>query len=186
MTVDGLAEQFAVVDRRCTAHISATGGHAQRATIVVHWRAPDLATATDVDGEGPVAVHHIHHAVIDGGLRQLAHVVGETEGPERHQTLDVRLVDLLERTEHLQVVTGAEQGYVFRVLALIEQFIRRLRLHRRAASHQQQCEYFFHVSPLVNNLIIRATTRTSTPHHLPARSAPPCGRVNRRPAPTAQ
>ena len=137
MTVNSLAEQFAVVDGGRTAHISTTGGHAQRATIVTNGRAPNLTTGTDVDGEGPVAIHHIHHAVIDGGLRQLAHLVRETESPDRYQTLDVRLVDLLERTEHLHVVTGAKQGYVFRVLALIEQFIRRLRLHHRAATHQQ-------------------------------------------------
>jgi hypothetical protein len=57
----------------------------------------------------------------------------------RGVALDVRLVDLLERAVHLQVIAHAESRHVLRVLAVGEQFLRGLRKRRSARRIQQQC-----------------------------------------------
>ena len=146
--VDVLAEELAVVDGGGAAQIGARRRHAQRGAVVGHRRAPDLVAGRDVDGERPVAVHHVHHAVVDRRLRQLAHVVHEAQVPDRHQALDVRLVDLLERAAHLQVVAHAERGHVLRVLPVVRSAPPRSGRRRDAhQEHSNAARIFFMMIP---------------------------------------
>ena len=82
MRVQRLPKEFSLIDRRRAAHDRAGARNPQRKTIVIHGRAPDLPAGRDIDRERPVAVHHVHHTVVNRRLRQLAHVVGETEVPQ--------------------------------------------------------------------------------------------------------
>jgi hypothetical protein len=85
----------------------------------------------NVDGERPLAVDHIHDPVVNRRRRQFTLVVHETAGPDRHQALDVGLVDLLQRTVVLSVVPHALGGDVIRVLAVVDEFVGRLRQSQR-------------------------------------------------------
>lgn len=53
----------------------------------------------------------------------LAHIVGEAPVPHRHQPLDVRFVNLLERAVLLQVIAHAEIQHVVRALAVVDQIL---------------------------------------------------------------
>src|SRR6266699_989943 len=142
--VDRLAEELALVDRRRAPHERAAGRDAQRSALVLDGRAPDLPAGRDVDGEGPVAVDHVHDAVVDRRLRVLAHVVRQTEAPDRDQAPDVGLVDFLERAVHLQVVAHAEGGDVLGVLPVVEQLFGRLGPSEPAPGTQQCRQHFLH------------------------------------------
>ena len=69
----------------------------------------------------------VHDAVVDRRRGQLALVVHQARAPDRHQPLDVGFVDLLERAVALAVVAHALGGDVVGVLAVVDQFLRRLR-----------------------------------------------------------
>jgi hypothetical protein len=56
--------------------------------------APDLPACIDINGKAPLAVDHIHDAIVDGRLRQLAGIVHQAGIPDRHQALDIGFVDL--------------------------------------------------------------------------------------------
>src|SRR5207247_951993 len=144
--VDRLAKELALVDRRRASHERSAGRDAQRPALVLDGRAPDLPAGRDVDGEGPVAVDHVHDAVVDRRLRVLAHVVCQAEAPDGNQAPDVGLVDLLQRAVHLQVVAHAEGGDVFGVLAVVGQLLGRLGESEPApGTGTQQCrQYFLH------------------------------------------
>ena len=98
---------------------------------VLHRRAPDLPAGLDIDREGPLAVDGVDDAVVDRRRRELAQVVHQARAPHRHQPLDVRFVDLLERAVALAVETHALGQHVVRVLAVIVELFGRLR-HARA------------------------------------------------------
>ena len=105
-------------------------GGALHARFELHRRAPDLPAGLDVDGERPLAVDHVHDAVVDRRRRQLAQVVHQARAPDRHEALDVGLVDLLERAVALPVVAHALRGDVVGVLAVVDEFVGRLRQSR--------------------------------------------------------
>src|SRR5438309_9985571 len=151
--VDRLAKELALVDRRRASHERSAGRDSQRASFVLDGRAPYLPARRDVDGKGPVAVDHVHDAVVNGRLRVLAHVVREAEAPDRNQASYVGLVDLLERAVHLQVVAHAEGGDVFGVPPVAEQLLRRLGESEPAPGIQQCREYFLHDRPLLSALL---------------------------------
>jgi hypothetical protein len=115
-----------------------------RAAVVLHRRTPDRLPGGDIKGDSPAAVHHIHDAVVDGRLRKLAGVVAETGAPDRHQPLDVRLVDLAERTVLIEAVAHPEGGDVLAVLAVIDQLLRALRRRATAPRAEQRNQYLLH------------------------------------------
>src|SRR3989454_1405878 len=152
--VDRLAKELALVDRRRASHERSAGRDSQRASFVLDGRAPYLPARRDVDGKGPVAVDHVHDAVVNRRLRVLTHVVCEAEAPDRNQASDVGLVDLLERAVHLQVVAHAEGGDVFGVPPVVEQLLRRLGESGPApGTGTQHCrQYFLHNSSLITDV----------------------------------
>ncbi len=123
VVVDRHAVQLAVVDRRGAARDRVGALHLG---IDLHWRAPDLAAGFDVDGKRPLAVDHVHDAVVDRRRRQLAGLVHQARAPDRHQLFDVAPVDLLERAVALPVVAHALGGDVVGILPVADQFLGRL------------------------------------------------------------
>src|SRR3979490_960911 len=115
MVVDRHAKEFAVIDRRRASVES--GSPDPR--FESHRRAPDLPAGFNVDGEGPLAVNHIHDAVVNRWRRQLPLVVHEARAPDGHDPFDIGSIDLLERTVALSVVAHALGGDVFWVLAVV-------------------------------------------------------------------
>src|SRR5215813_13959607 len=98
MTINRLAKKFAIIDGRSPAHDDAGLTNPRRPALILNRRAPDRLAGGDIERNSPVAVHHVHNAVVDAGLRQLARVVGKARGPDRRQALDVRFVELIQRT----------------------------------------------------------------------------------------
>ena len=135
VVVDGDAEQFAAVDR---------GGAAGDRIGAFHLRidldrgAPDLAAGLDVDREGPLAVDHVHDAVVDRRRGQLARLVHQAGAPDGHQLLDGGPVDLLERAVALPAVAHALSGDVVRVPAVVDQVLGRLHRSGRRSDHQKR------------------------------------------------
>jgi hypothetical protein len=123
MIVDRHAKDFAVVDRR---RASIEGG-ARDARFDLDWCAPDLPSGFDVEGKGPLAVDHVHYAVVDGRLRQLALVIHEARAPDWHEPLHVGFIDLLQRAVAFSIVAHALGEDIFGVLAVVDEFVRRLR-----------------------------------------------------------
>jgi hypothetical protein len=75
---------------------------------------------------------------------ELAHVVREARAPYRHELFDVRLVDLLQRAVHLEVVAHAEGRDVVGVVRLVEQIVGGLSGRDAAPRAQRRGEYFLH------------------------------------------
>ena len=159
MVVDRDAKELAVVDRR-----RASRDRAKRRDLHARFdfdrRAPDLPAGFNVDGEGPLAVDHVHDAVVNGRRRQLTRIVHEARAPDRHEALDVGTVDLLERAVALPVVAHALGGDVFRVLAVVDEFVGRLG-QSRPRPDSQDCSQqpdFLHDRPrLVAHSMVSAT-----------------------------
>ena len=126
MVVDRDAKELAVVDgrrapvdrteiaTRCTPGSTSTGVR-QICLPVSH-----------VDGKRPLAVHDVHDAVVDRRRAQFAHVIHQARVPDRHEALDVRLVDLLKRAVVLAVVAHACGRHVVGVPAVVRKFGRGL------------------------------------------------------------
>src|SRR5262249_23172440 len=72
MRVQRLPKELSLVDGRRSAHDRTGGRNPQRRSIVIHGRAPDLPAGRDINRERPVAVHHVHHTVVNRWLRQFA------------------------------------------------------------------------------------------------------------------
>src|SRR5262249_19277298 len=123
---------FAVVDRR---RASIESG-ACNARLQFDWCAPDLLAGLDVESKGPLAVHNVHHAVVDRGRCQLTLVVHDARTPDGYQALDIRFIDLLERAVALSVITHALSRDVFRVLAVVDQLLHGLRQYRRGTKNE--------------------------------------------------
>jgi hypothetical protein len=118
VVVDGDAVELAVVDDRGAARERAELGDALHARLDLDGGAPDLLAGGDVDREGPLAVDRIEHAVVDDRRREFAGVVHQAGVPERHQALDVRPIDLLQRTVALAVEPHARGQDVVGALGL--------------------------------------------------------------------
>ena len=122
MVVVRHAKEFAVIDR----------GRASRdrrplpSRLDLHRRAPDLRAGFDVDGEGPPAVDHVHDTVVNGGRRQLPHVIHQARAPDGHKAPDIGRIDLVERAVALSVVAHALGRHVLRVLAVVDELVDRL------------------------------------------------------------
>src|SRR5580658_6067338 len=101
MVVDRHAKDFPVIDRRRAAVES--GPLYPR--FESDRRAPDLSAGFNVDGEGPLAVDHVHDAVVNRWRSQFSLVVHEARAPEGHETFDIGFIDLFEWTVTLPVVT---------------------------------------------------------------------------------
>src|SRR5262249_37173619 len=144
MTIQRLAEQLAVIDRGSPAHDGAGIPDPRCRALVLDRRAPEWLAGGDVDGKSPVAVHHVHDAVVDGRLRHLAGLVGKTRGPDRHQALDVRFADLAQRAVLVEAVPHAERGDILAVLAAVDQLLRGLRQCGTAPATEQGRQYFPH------------------------------------------
>ena len=133
MIVDRHAKDFAVINRRSAPVKSRprdTGFDLGRC-------APDLPAGLHIDGKRPLAVDGVHDAVVNGRLCELALIVHHARVPDRHQPLDVGLVDLLERAITLSVIAHAVSENVFRILA-VDQLLHRLGQHRRRPQSQQR------------------------------------------------
>ncbi len=70
-----LAKKLPVVEGRWSPNDDAGVPDTRSGALVFHRCAPDLLAGRNVEGEGPISVHHIHDAVIDRRLRQLARIV---------------------------------------------------------------------------------------------------------------
>ena len=127
MVVDRHSKQFAVIDRRRSSVESGT----HDALFEFDLCTPDLPAGFNVDREGPLAVDHIHDAVVNRWRCQFTLVIHEARVPDGHQALDITFRDLLERTVALPVVAHALGHDVFGVLAVVDQFLRRLGPSRR-------------------------------------------------------
>jgi len=75
MAIDRLAEKLTVIDGGRPPDDDAGVPYTRGGALVFHRCAPDLLAGRNVEGEGPVSVHHIHDAVVDRRLRQLARIV---------------------------------------------------------------------------------------------------------------
>src|SRR5215472_12780207 len=89
MTINRLAKKLAIIDSRSPAHDDAGLTNPSRPPLIFDRRPPDLLPSCNVEGERPVSVHHVHHAVVDRRLRQFADVVAEARAPNRYELLDV-------------------------------------------------------------------------------------------------
>ena len=69
MAVDRLAKKFAIIDGRSPAHDDAGLTNPRRPALILNRRAPDRLAGGDIERRSPVAVHHVHNAVVDAGLR---------------------------------------------------------------------------------------------------------------------
>ena len=122
MIVDRYAKQFAVVDGRCasvdcgTTYLGFEG----------HRRAPDLPAGFDVDGERPRPVDDIHDAVVDDRRGQFTQVIAQTRVPDRHESPNVRFVDLVERAVALSVEPHALGHDVVGLVRVVDQLVHRL------------------------------------------------------------
>ena len=106
MGIERGAEYLAVIDRGALIGDAAThdaGGLRRPLESLL----PDLLSGSDVDCNRGFGIGHVHHAVVDDRLGLLAPIVVETETPDWHQPLDRLLVDLLERTVAVLVVSHA-------------------------------------------------------------------------------
>ena len=145
MVVDGHAKQLAVVDRRS----SSVEGGPVGSRLQLHRRAPDLPAGFNVEREGPPAVDRVHDAVVNRRCCQLTLIVHEAGAPDWRQPLDIGGIDLLERTEAFPVVAHAVSGDVFRVLAVVNQLLRRLGQSQLGPETEQRRtqQKFLHVRP---------------------------------------
>src|SRR3984893_11043746 len=104
MGIERGAEYLAFIDRGALVGDAAThdaGGLRRPLESLL----PDLLSGSDADCDRGLGIGHVHHAVVDDRLCLLAPIVVETETPDRHQSLDRLLVDLLERAVAVLVVS---------------------------------------------------------------------------------
>ena len=127
MTINRLAKKLAIIDGRSPAHDDAGLTNPRGPPLIFDRRPPDLLASCNVEGERPVSIHHVHHAVVDRRLRQFAGVVAEARAPDRHESLDVRFIDLAQRAILVEMIAHPEGGDVFAVFAVIDQLLRGLR-----------------------------------------------------------
>src|SRR5262249_1531496 len=73
----------------------------------------------------------------DRRLRQFAGVVAETRAPDRHESLDVRFIDLAQRAILVEMIAHPEGGDIFAVLPVVDQLLRGL--CQRAPASGRQC-----------------------------------------------
>src|SRR5262249_36607693 len=97
----------------------------------------------------PVSIHHVHHAVVDRRLRQFASVVAEARAPDRHESLDVRFIDLAQRAILVEMIAHPEGGDIFAVLAVVDQLLRGLSQRAAAPGKQYRAKYLLHRFPPV-------------------------------------
>ena len=64
-----LAKQPTIVNRGAPAHEGAGSPDPRRRALILNRRAPDRLAGGDIERSSPVAVHHVHNAVVDAGLR---------------------------------------------------------------------------------------------------------------------
>lgn len=147
MRVDLLPEQLTLVDGGAAANDNARLPDPRRRTLILNRSAPDLLTGRDIDRERPVSVHHIHYAVVDGGLSELTGVVAQAGAPDRNEPLDIRPVDLAKQTVLVEIVAHPERCDVLGVLAVVDQLLRGLRHGAAAPGTEHQDHQFFHGFP---------------------------------------
>ena len=175
MIVHRHAKKFAVIDGRRAPVESVL----LNSRFEFNRRPPDLSAGFHIDGKGPLAVDHVHHAFINGGRRQFALVVHEAGAPDGHQSLDIGFIDLLQRAVTLPVEAHALGGDVFRVLAVVQQlFVRLGQSQRRPETKQHRAQPdFLHDRPSLIEVDIldfdfrpahrtppRALDATNSPH----------------------
>src|SRR5215813_12548242 len=136
MTINRLAKKLAIIDGRSSAHDDAGLTNPRGPPLIFDRRPPDLLASCNVEGERPVSIHHVHHAVVDRRLRQFASVVAEARAPDRHDSLDVRFIDLAQRAILVEMIAHPEGGDIFAVLAVVDQLLRGL--SQRAAAPGKQ------------------------------------------------
>ena len=107
------------------------------ARFELHRRAPDLSSGFDIDRERPLAVDHVHHAVVNRRRREFALLIHHTRIPDGHQAFHVGLIDLVQRAEALPVIAHAVGEDVFRILTVVNKFLRRLPEPRRSPERRR-------------------------------------------------
>ena len=135
VSVEGGAIDLAVEDRRALVG-NAAAHHARRLGRPLEVVLPNLLAGGNVDGDRRPGVGYVHHAVVDQRLRLLAPIVVEAQIPDRHQALEVRFVDLLERAIAVLLIAHAVGENVVAVLAVVLQIVERL--GRRRGGEEQQ------------------------------------------------
>src|SRR5262245_12383245 len=110
MTINLLVKKLAIRDGRPPAHDDAGLTNPRRPPLIFDRRPPDLLPSCNVEGERPVSVHHVHHAVVDRRLRQFAGVVAEARAPDRYESLDVRFIVLAQRVIMVAISVLNEGG----------------------------------------------------------------------------